>query len=70
MAPRAKATRARSQKNDKGKATSPPKSLNRQCKGMLSTREKVKLDVDYKRLEVSQLFVHGRAWPLSKSYLS
>ena len=36
------------------------KSLNRQCKGMLSTREKVKLDVDYKRLEVSQLFVHGR----------
>ena len=63
MAPRAKATRARSQKNDKGKATSPPKSLNRQCKGMLSTREKVKLDVDYKRLEVSQLFVHGRRGP-------
>ena len=52
-----------SQKNDKGKATSPPKSLNRQCKGMLSTREKVKLDVDYKRLEVSQLFVHGRRGP-------
>ena len=49
--------------NDKGKATSPPKSLNRQCKGMLSTREKVKLDVDYKRLEVSQLFVHGRRGP-------
>ena len=63
MAPRAKATRERSQKNDKGKATSPPKSLNRQCKGMLSTREKVKLDVDYKRLEVSQLFVHGRRGP-------
>ena len=60
MAPRAKATRERGQKNDKGKGTSPPKSLNRQCKGMLSTREKVKLDVDYKRLEVSQLFVHGR----------
>ena len=59
-----KATRARSQKNDKGKATSPPKSLNRQCKGMLSTREKVKLDVDYKRLEVSQLFVHGRRGPI------
>ena len=49
--------------NDKGKATSPPKSLNRQCKGMLSTREKMKLDVDYKRLEVSQLFVHGRRGP-------
>ena len=32
-------------------------------KGMLSTREKVKLDVDYKRLEVSQLFVHGRRGP-------
>ena len=63
VAPRAKATRERSQKNDKGKATSPPKSLNRQCKGMLSTREKVKLDVDYKRLEVSQLFVHGRRGP-------
>ena len=63
VAPRAKATRARSQKNDKGKATSPPKSLNRQCKGMLSAREKVKLDVDYKRLEVSQLFVHGRRGP-------
>ena len=60
MAPRAKATRERGQKNDKGKGTSPPKSLNRQCKGMLSTREKVKLDVDYKMLEVSQLFVHGR----------
>ena len=52
-----------SQKNDKGEATSPPKSLNKQCKGMLSTREKVKLDVDYKRLEVSQLFVHGRRGP-------
>ena len=63
VAPRAKATRERSQKNDKGKGTSPPKSLNRQCKGMLSTREKVKLDVDYKRLEVSQLFVHGRRGP-------
>jgi hypothetical protein len=64
-APRTKATRARCQKNDKGKGTSPPicKSLNRQCKGMLSTREKVKLDVDYKRLEVSQLFVHGRRGP-------
>ena len=46
VAPRAKATRERSQKNDKGKGTSPPKSLNRQCKGMLSTREKVKLDVE------------------------
>jgi len=63
VAPRAKATRERNQKNDKGKGTSPPKSLNRQCKGMLGTREKVKLDVDYKRLEVSQLFVHGRRGP-------
>ena len=63
VAPRAEATRERGQKNDKGKGTSPPKSLNRQCKGMLSTREKVKLDVDYKRLEVSQLFVHGRRGP-------
>ena len=63
VAPRAKATRERSQKNDKGKGTSPPKSLNRQCEGMLSTREKVKLDVDHKRLEVSQLFVHGRRGP-------
>ena len=63
VAPRAKATRERIQTNDEGKATSPPKPLNRQCKGMLSTREKVKLDVDYKRLEVSQLFVHGRRGP-------
>ena len=58
------------QKNDKGKATSPPKSLNRQCKGMLSTREKVKLDVDYTRLEVSPAVCSWKAWPNSKSYLS
>ena len=62
MAPRAKATRERSQKNDKGKATSPPKSLNRQCKGMLSTREKVKLDVATKGWKfLSCLFMEGVA---------
>ena len=63
-APRTKVTRARCQKNDKGKAISPPicKSLNRQCKGMLSTKEKVELDVDYNRLEVlSCLFMEGVA---------
>ena len=70
MAPRAKATRERSQKNDKGKATSPPKSLNRQCKGMLSTREKVKLDVDYKKAGSFSAVCSWKAWPLSKSYLS
>ena len=62
VAPRAKATRERSQKNDKGKATSPPKSLNRQCKGMLSTREKVKLDVATKGWKfLSCLFIEGVA---------
>jgi len=56
VAPRTQATRARSQKNDNGKVTSPPvcKSLKTQCKGMLSTRTKMKLDVENKRLEISQ----------------
>ena len=39
------------------------KALSRQGRGMLNTREKVKLDVEFKRLEVSQLFVHGRLGP-------
>ena len=64
--------RKRSQKNDKGKGTSLPKSLNRQCKGMLSTREKGKLDVDY-NLQKAGSFSAVCSWkarPLSKSYLS
>ena len=64
--------RKRSQKNDKGKGTSLPKSLNRQCKGMLSTREKVKLDVDYNLQKAGSFSAvcSWKAWPLSKSYLS
>ena len=64
--------RKRSQKNDKGKGTSLPKSLNRQCKGMLSTREKVKLDVDYNLQKAGSFSAvcSWKGWPLSKFYLS